>query len=254
MEYNVNTLARLSGVSARTLRYYDEIGLLCPKRNSLNDYRIYGPEEVDLLQQILFYRQLGLPLEEIGKLLHSPDYDREKALAGHLENLLQKREQLDQLIQHVTKTLDAWKGEITMSDEEKFVCFRQRMLEENEAAYGEELRSQYGSDAVEQSNSKFRSMDRDQWEKAEQLRTEYEALLKSAAVQGDPASHAAQKVCDLHRQWLQKFWPEGTYSKNAHLGLGRMYLADPRFSAYYEKIVPGGAAFFAKALEIYCSE
>ena len=98
MEYSVSNLAKLSGVSTRTLRYYDQIGLLRPLRQSANGYRIYGQGEVDRLQQILFYRELGVSLEEIGAILDAPGYDREAALAGHLSALMEKKKQLELLI------------------------------------------------------------------------------------------------------------------------------------------------------------
>ena len=90
MEYSINKLAEISGISTRTLRYYDEIGLLKPVRKS-NKYRIYGPNEVDKLQQILFYRELGISLEDIGELINAPDFDRLKTLEYHLTSLLEKK-------------------------------------------------------------------------------------------------------------------------------------------------------------------
>ena len=90
-EYSINKLAKLAGVSPRTLRYYDEIGLLSPRRISSNSYRVYGQKEVDLLQQILFYRELGVPLEEIKNIVWSKDYNVQVALQGHLEALRAKK-------------------------------------------------------------------------------------------------------------------------------------------------------------------
>ena len=91
MEYSINKLAKLSGVSTRTLRYYDEIGLLSPKRISSNGYRVYGQKEVDLLQQILFYRELGVPLDKIKNIIWSKGYDCISALQGHLSALKAKK-------------------------------------------------------------------------------------------------------------------------------------------------------------------
>ena len=85
--YTVKELARLTGLTPRTLRYYDAVGLLCPCRGRENDYRFYGPQEVERLQQILLYRDMGLPLEEIKRLLDAPGFDREAALREHLDRL-----------------------------------------------------------------------------------------------------------------------------------------------------------------------
>ena len=127
MEYTVSKLAELAGVSPRTLRYYDEIGLLSPTRISSNGYRIYGQKEVDRLQQIL-YRELGVPLDEIGRVLTAKNFDGLSALQNHLAGLLERREQLELLIANVEKTIKAMKGEIIMTDKEKFEGFLKRWL------------------------------------------------------------------------------------------------------------------------------
>ena len=103
--YTVKDLARLSGLTPRALRYYDAIGLLRPRRDGNNDYRLYGPEEVDRLQQILLYRDMGLPLEEIRQLLDAPDFDRAAALREHLDRLRRRRREMDALIRTVQSTL-----------------------------------------------------------------------------------------------------------------------------------------------------
>jgi len=251
VEYTINKLAQMSGVSTRTLRYYDQIGLLCPKRVS-NGYRIYGENEVDLLQQILFYRDLGVALEEIGHILKDPKYDESKALEGHLSALLLRKNQIEMLINNVTKTISSLKGEIIMSDNEKFEGFKQKMIDDNETAYSKEIREKYGDDVVDASNAKIKGMSKEQMEKVEELRAEYESLLKVAFEKGDPASDEAQKVCDLHRQWICVFWKDGMYSKEAHKGLAEMYVADERFTAYYDKIALGCARFLRDAINIYC--
>ena len=242
----------MSGVSTRTLRYYDQIGLLCPKRVSSNGYRIYGETEVDLLQQILFYRDLGVTLEEIGHILKDPKYDKNKALEGHLSALLLRKNQIERLINNVTKTISSLKGEIIMSDNEKFEGFKQKMIDDNEAKYGKEIREKYGDSDVDDSNAKLMNMSKEQMQEAEELRTECENLLKIAFEKGDPASDEAQKACDLHRQWICIFWKDGMYSKEAHKGLAEMYVADERFSAYYDKVAPGCARFLQDAINIYC--
>ena len=117
--YTVTELARLTGLTPRTLRYYDTIGLLRPQRNSGNDYRLYGPAEVDRLQQILLFRDMGLPLEEIGNLLDAPGFDRASALREHLERLRERRREVDALIRAVQNTLRTTEGGTAMNDQEK---------------------------------------------------------------------------------------------------------------------------------------
>ena len=110
MEYTIRKMASLSGVSARTLRYYDEIGLLQPARINSSGYRIYGQAEVNRLQQILFYRELDLKLDEIKEILEQPDFNVEQALYEHQQKLLEKRNEIDRLLASVQQTLQHYKG------------------------------------------------------------------------------------------------------------------------------------------------
>ena len=253
MEYGVQQLAKLAGLSARTLRYYDQIGLLKPARIAENGYRVYGRAELDALQQILFYRELGVPLKEIGGILYAPGFDRERALSEHLMALRKKRERVERLIQAVTRTIESIKGGPEMSDAEKFEGFKQGLIEENERAYGQEIRQAYGEAAVEESNARLKGMSEADWQRAESLSAAVNEGIKRAMAQGDPAGEAAMVACDLHRQWLCMYWPAGQYSKQAHLALAHMYCDDERFTAYYDAIAPGAAAFLLEAMKVYCA-
>lgn len=253
MDYTVNKLSKLSGVSARTLRYYDEIGLLKPSRISESRYRFYGDDEVALLQQILFYRELGIKLDDISEIIHDNDFDRLAALSQHMSALVQKKAQIELLIENVNKTILSLKGEITMSDKEKFEGFKKELINENEKKYGDEIRQKYGEDAVNASNAKLSGMNEDEWNRQLQLKRQIADLLKSAVENGNPSCIEAQNACDFHRQWLCMFWKDGTYTKDAHKNLAESYLQDERFKGYYEKITPGCAEFFKKAIDIYCS-
>lgn len=250
MEYTINKLAKLAGVSTRTLRYYDELGLLSPARVSSNGYRIYGQKEIDRLQQILFYRELGVSLEEIRNILASKDFDGLSALESHLTALLARREQLNLLVANVEKTIKTMKGEMIMSDQEKFEGFLQKLVDHNEHQYGEEARTKYGDERVNRSNAKVLNMSKEQFTELERLTEDLNETLKAAFEQGDPASELAQKACELHKKWLCFYWDD--YSKEAHKGVTQMYVDDPRFTAYYDKISPGSAAFLRDAVAIYC--
>ncbi len=250
MGYIVNKLAKLAGVSTRTLRYYDQIGLLSPRRISSNGYRVYGRKEVDLLQQILFYRELGLPLDEIKSIVWSKDYDSIAALQGHLSTLKAKKKQIELLITNVEKTIAASKGKIIMSDKEKFEGFILKMVEKNEKQYGKELREKFGNDIINASNAKLMGLTAERYEKVQELSRQINDSLKTAFEQGDPSSELAQKVCALHKEWLEYYWNH--YSKEAHLGLARAYVDDPRFRKYYDAIAVGCAEFLYNAIKIYC--
>jgi DNA-binding transcriptional MerR regulator len=249
MEYTVLKLAKLAGVSTRTLRYYDEIGILKPARVSSSGYRIYGRTQVDRLQQILFFRELGVSLDAIRGIVTAPSFDGARALREHRDKLLEKRAQLDGLIENVEKTIAFTEGRNNMTDKEKFEGFKQKMIDDNEAKYGEEVRAKYGDDTVNRSNMKVKGMTQEQMSRAEKLAAEILKTLREAYATGNPAGEQAQKVADLHRQWLCFYWDK--YTGEAHAGLARMYVDDPRFTAYYDAEQPGCAKFLRDAILVY---
>lgn len=249
MEYTVQKLGNLAGISSRTLRYYDEIGILKPARINSSGYRIYGEAEVNRLQQILFYRELGVSLDSIKDIVVEPSFDAAKALREHREKLLKKRMQLDLLIANVDKSIALTEGRIEMSDKEKFEGFKEKLIEDNEKKYGEEIRSKYGDDVVNSSNKKIKGMTEEQYSQWEILGKRVIETLKAAYATGDPAGELAQKAADLHRQWLSYTWNK--YTKEAHAGLANMYVEDERFTAYYDKEEPGTARFLRDAILIY---
>ncbi|MEH7252627.1 MerR family transcriptional regulator [Neobacillus niacini] len=249
MEYTIQKLASLAGVSTRTLRYYDEIGILKPARINSSGYRIYGQEQVNRLQQILFYRELGVGLDRIKEIVTASSFDGAKALRDHRKKLLDKRDKLDKLIANVDKTIAVTEGRSTMSNKEKFDGFKKKMIEDNEKKYGKEIREKYGKDTVEASNAKVMNMTQEQYDEVTALGEELHLTLAEAFKTGNPAGELAQKAADLHKQWLTYYWKE--YSKEAHAGLAQMYVDDERFTAYYDKEQPGTAEFLRDAIHIY---
>ena len=139
-----------------------------------------------------------------------------------------------------------------MSDNEKFEGFKQTLINENEQKYGKEIREKYGDKIVDESNAKIKGLTQEQYNECERLRLAMEEALKAAIETGNPAGESAQKACDLHRQWLCVVYPK--YSKEYHMGLGEMYVADERFRANYDKIAPGCTEFLRDAINIYCGE
>lgn len=249
MEYTVKQLAKIAGISARTIRYYDEVGLLKPARISSSGYRIYGSREVDRLQQILFYRELEFPVDKIKEIIDSPDFDEIAALNSHKEQLINKRNQLDLLIKNVEKTILNKERGINMTDNEKFEGFKKNLIDENEKKYGKEIREKYGDDTIDASNKKLLNMSREQYEEFEKLSQTILDTLEEAMKTGDPAGELAQKACKLHKKWLLFFWK--SYSPEAHAGLAQMYVDDERFREYYDKRKPGMANFLRDAILIY---
>lgn len=249
MEYTVKKLAELAGVSPRTLRYYDEIELLKPARINSSGYRIYGQNEVDKLQQILFYRELGLRLENIRNIITSPDFNELRALKEHHEKLLEKRKQLELLIKNVEKTVTSKERSIKMSDREKFQGFKKTLIDNNEKKYGKEIREKYGDEAINKSNDRIMNMTQKEHDEITKLSNEVIETLDAAFKTGNPAGELAQKAADLHRRWLSFYWD--SYTKEAHANIAQMYVDDERFKAYYDKKQSGTAEFLRDAVLIY---
>ncbi|MGD9569548.1 MAG: MerR family transcriptional regulator [Sedimentibacter sp.] len=252
MEYTIKKFSALAGVSTRALRYYDEIEILKPARINSSGYRIYGEKEVDLLQQIMFYRELGLDLDSIKEIISSPNFDERNALKQHYKELLARRQQLDALIHNVEKTIFSKEGSIKMSDKEKFEGFKKKLVDDNEKQYGEEIRQKYGENVVKKSNEQFRNMTEEQYNELQELGNEVLKTLKEAYATGNPAGKLGQKVAALHAKWITFCW--GTYNKEAHANLTQMYVDDERFRAYYDKEQPGCAEFLRDAVKIYTEE
>ena len=137
-----------------------------------------------------------------------------------------------------------------MSNRSDFEGFKQSLVDENERKYGAEIRAKYGEAAVDESNANFMGLTKQRYNESERLRIEYEKALKAAFEEGDPAGCLASEACDLHRQWLSILYPK--YSKNYHMALGEMYVADERFKANYEKLAAGCTEFFRAAINAYC--
>ncbi len=238
MTYTVKQLAELAGVTSRTLRYYDQIGLLHPMTVNSSGYRIYGEKEVDMLQQILFFRELEVPLDTIRQILSQPDSDLLTMLATHHAALVAKRNRLNRLIKTVEKTIAAHKGEITMTQTEKFDAFKQEMVAKNEAAYGRQIRSDYGDKAADKANAAFLNMTEAAYQ--DHLKTEDELLALLAALDiSQLPSEEAENIFLLHKKWLTAAW--GDYSPEKHQGIAAMYAASEEFTDYYDSRAGKGA-------------
>lgn len=252
MDYTIQRLATLAGISTRTLRYYDQIDLLKPARMNSSGYRVYGTEEVNALQQILFYRELGMSLKEIKRTINEPDFKRIRALKEHLTELEKRREQISLLISNVTKTIQQEEGNYKMMDSEKFEGFKRSLIAENEKNYGAEIRETYGESQIEESNKKMRNMTKEEYERFQEVSKEIIALLEAAVKNNEtPDKEAGKNIVKLHREFLEFTWDN--YSPQAHRGLAQMYVEDERFTQYYDSKVPGCAKFLRDAVQCHVS-
>ncbi len=250
MEYTVLKLGKLAGISTRTLRYYDEIGLLHPQKVTASGYRVYGEKEVDALQQILYFRELDIPLTDIKAILNAPSFDQQAALNSHLAQLKLRRDRLDRLIQNVEKTIFHEKGSITMSNKEKFEAFKKDLVQGNEKKYGSEIRQKYGNTQVDESNARMLKQTQEEYDTMHKAEDALLNGLENAVKEGlDPSGPEGLRLAALHKDWLSYTWKQ--YAKEAHLGLAQMYVEDERFTVYYDKNVKGCAQFLRDAISAF---
>ncbi len=252
MEYSIQQLSRLAGVTTRTLRWYDKIGLLKPSRTAESGYRYYGPEEVDRLQDILFYRALGVELAQIKECLDSPSFDRLTALRSHLTELEARQERLYSLIQAVKDTIHAEERNEIMADEKKFEAFKQNAVEQYERCFGQEARTLYGNEAVDAARSNILNLTSEQYQEWMELNNEILQKLEQAVhAKLSPTSEEGKKIMQLHRRWLTI--SDNKYDAQKHKGLAELYVADQRFTAYYDRNLSGCAQFLHDAI-VYWAE
>ena len=248
MEYGIKEVANLTGLTTRTLRYYDEIDLLKPSRVGDNGYRFYESKELETLQQIMFYRKRGFELKQIKDILDNPEFDVAKALKEHLANLEEQKNNIDSLIQNIKLTLLAMEGEYKMADKDRFEALKEEIIKENEVKYGAEIREKYGDETIDASNAKILGMSEDKYDRFKALEEEIKNKLNEAVVSKmNPTDEIGKTITQLHKEWIMMTWK--TYSSEAHKGLSKMYVFDDRFKAYYDDKVEGCADFLQKAIE-----
>ncbi|MGE0002937.1 MAG: MerR family transcriptional regulator [Candidatus Izemoplasmatales bacterium] len=247
----IQELAKISGVSTRTLRHYDEIGLLKASGRTIGNARTYQTSDVDRLQQILIHKEFGFSLAQIQTLLQHSQPNRSEIFTSHLEVLKQRVSRDLSLIHLIEDTLRAERKEIFMSDTEKFEHWKRTNLDENERLYRKEVEARYGKDVFTQSQKKYASMTLSEHERLNQRAEDIITLLQKAMHENNPYGEFAMKACEKHKQWIEGYWPKGHYSKEAHLSLVQMYVEDDRFRHYYDQHQEGMSAFFRQAMEHY---
>lgn len=233
MSYSINELAKLAGISTRTLRYYDKQGLLKARRNPENNYRYYEESEVDQLQKILFLKLFDLPLEQIKQVMQTSPKTQYQVLRNQRSKLVAREQYLGDLIKNLDKTLATMKGETQMTDTEKFATLKKEMISKNEKQYGREIRKKYGDAQIDFSNDKFSSLSADELAHFKKLSAEILTELKNFDNTAGVKQAAAKHIFDLHKEYLLTIWPKGQYSGEAHKNLARMYVCDTRFNKYY---------------------
>lgn len=241
--YTIKQLSDLAGITRRTLHYYDEIGLLQPTEIAGNGYRWYSEQELLRLQQILLYRESGMPLADIKQILDNTCFDKVSALQAHRETLQKEQTRLVGLIATVEQTIDFLQGAGRMSPKELFKAFN----EEEEKKYESEAMEMYDQETVKASYTRWRSYSKAEKQRiGEEGNAVYEALV--LAMPHGPASPEAQAGVDRWRKHMQYFWAP---NEEQLVGLTDLYNEDPRFKANFDKIHPELASFIREAVRIY---
>lgn len=249
-ELTVRQLAALAGVTVRTLHHYDEIGLLPPARVGHNGYRYYGRAEMLRLQRILFHRDLGVPLEEIGELLALEGEDQVGVLLRHRERLEAHRGRLSVLIETIDTTVAGLKGESPMSNADLYRGFSA----EKQAEYEAWLVEHYGPgmrESIEASHARWSGADEAAREAAMVELQQIEAALAEACRRDiDVESDAIDGLVRRHRAWVAMMWGRPC-EPSAYAGLADMYESHPDFVARYERLAPGFTAYLVRAMKAH---
>lgn len=241
--YTTKELADLAGVSSRTLRYYDQIGLLVPAR-AQNGYRVYTTSDMRRLQRILFLRSCGVTLESIEEALDQADFNTASMLRKHLALLCKQREELDKTIaaaQCAVARLEAFEN---MDDKERFAQIKKQSIVDFEKTFGKEARERYGNRAIDEANERMLNMSKTAWNAKEELEQRIKDNLIVAMRTEDPTSDVSKLVAGMHAQWIKVHWGENAYSPQAHVALVKGYLSNPRFVDYYDGSCGNGATEF----------
>lgn len=249
MAYTVNKLAKLSGVSVRTLHFYDEIGLLKPAYYGENNYRYYEEEQLLMLQQILFFRELDLPLNEIQRIINSDDFDKIETLNSHRQILEKGLDRAKTLLNTIDKTISHLRGKVKMSDIEMYDGFDPKKQQEYEKYLLEN--GTITQKQIDDSWKNVKHWKKNDWEKLKKDGDEInKALVAAIKARLLPSSAEVQKLIRRHHAWVKHFW---TPTKETYIGLGQLYLDHPDFRGFYKAYHPELVEYLVEAMKIFAN-
>ena len=243
MSYTVGQVAALTHVTVRALHHYDEIGLLTPGARTEAGYRRYDANDLQRLQQLLFYRELGFPLDQIAALLNGAA-DRQDHLRTQRQLLNERISRLQAVVAAIDRELEATRMGITLKPEERFEVFGDFVPEDHEA----EAQARWGaSPAFAESQRRVARYTKDDWVRLKNEASDLGRQLADAMRAGVPAASAeAMNLAEQHRQHITRWFYECSYE--IHCGLGEMYVADPRFAKHYDDQAQGLASYLRDAI------
>ena len=244
MAYKIREIAELAGVTTRTIRYYDEIGLLAPADIGENGYRYYDNDSLLRLQQVLFFRELDIPLKEIDLIINRPDFNLVDALKKHRSCIKARVKRLSALIATIDETIEATQGEKRMGEKDYFKGF-------NETQFKDEVKERWGSmPQYAESHKKWASFSKEQKEAIKVEGAHIATRMAGADPNISPGNPDVQAAVREYHAYLNKYFY--TCDVSFLLGLADMWVEDPRFAVNYEQIREGGAKFVHKAVHIFC--
>ncbi|ABS33419.1 MerR family transcriptional regulator [Clostridium botulinum] len=250
MHYKIKEVADMAGISVRMLHHYDKIGLLDPESVSDAGYRLYSDENLDRLQQILFFKELNFPLQEIKIILDSPNFNKKEALETHKQLLLEKKIRLEKIIQSVDKTISSMEGEFKMNKKEVLGAFDMTEIEEHQKKYSEEVKNKYGNtSAYKESNEKTSKYTKEDWNN---IMKDWDIIYKKLAnlMDKNPDDKEVQEYIHQFREHISKNFYDCT--PEIFRGLGELYVNDERFTANIDKYKTGLSKFLREAINVYC--
>ncbi|MEU9894328.1 MerR family transcriptional regulator [Streptomyces phaeochromogenes] len=244
MSYSVGQVAGFAGVTVRTLHHYDEIGLLVPSERSHAGHRRYGDEDLDRLQQILFYRELGFPLDEVAALLDDPETDPRAHLRRQHELLTVRIEKLQKMAAAVEHAMEARTMGINLTPEEKFEVFGDKDPEE----HAEEAERRWGgTETYAESQRRAARYTKDDWKRMQAEVASWGERYDTLMEAGESATgERAMDMAEEHRQHISQWFYDCSYE--IHRGLGEMYVSDERFKEFYDSMRPGLAEHLRAAI------
>ncbi|MCB9697014.1 MAG: MerR family transcriptional regulator [Alphaproteobacteria bacterium] len=250
MSRTVSEVAALTGVTVRTLHHYDEIGLVSPEERTEAGYRLYGDQDLARLHDALFWRSLGFPLEEVRALLDDPDRDALEAMAAHRERLLAELGEVGARLAALDAAIARASAGRPWTDDDLTALFDGF----DPAVYEAEVEERWGdTEAYAESRRRTSRYGRAEWEAVKREQEEVTVRLAELCAGGVAAeAPEARSAAEAHRAHIERWFYDCT--PEIHLGLGEMYVADPRFTAFYDDRVPGLAAWVRDAIRALHTE
>lgn len=251
MKYQVKQVADIAGVSIRTLHHYDDIQLLNPSALTEAGYRLYSDADLERLQQILFFREIGFRLDDIKEMLDHPNFDRRAALQSQKDMLMKKKQRMEEMIQTIDRTLRSIEGEEHMNKRDLFAGLSMKDIEEHQQTYADEVRKLYGREIADESEERTSAYSAGDWRG---IMAEFDSIYRRIAARmiHGPDDEEVQSAVGAFRDHICQYHydcPLGIFR-----GLGEVYITDERFTNSINQYGEGLAAFLREAINIYCDQ